>query len=126
VARFSALAPDATDRLSQRIVPLLVIGLAIYSAATWPASGGAISLFLRFLVFPVAYALNPVDLAWMTQDGHYCPSFDCSNATWIDYAAALVDKKAVAVVWEIAAFFSLLMAVRIAAAKMWPGKAWRS
>jgi len=107
-------------------VKVLVIAGAIYSFATWPERMDAASFVLGLLMFPLLYALNPVDVVWQSLQGYYCSNYECSNTTWTEYFRMLISANALTIVWELAAFLILFLLVRVAAGKMWPGRRWRA
>ena len=103
----------------------LVVILAIWSFATFSARKGLVRNLPGFLAFPLTGALNPFDLVLLGARGFYCPAQHCAEAQGAAIALEFLRTWGPVLVMEVVAFAALLVAVRVAAGKMWPGSASR-
>lgn len=100
-------------------VAIIVIAAIVFLRLKQPTTTGLIALFSPF---PILFAVNPVELALSYRGAMDCDRISCVEPPPLLFAASWISQRIDVIAWEFGAFFLLLLLLRIAAAKDWPGK----
>lgn len=82
------------------------------------------AFLVHFMLFPIAFWFNPVDLVWAWANDMYCPYAECNNVTIRvqTFLKDIVFDRVSLILWVLFLFASLFVLTRVAAGKMWPGR----